>query len=99
MPFHRLTPAMRDLLQRIRRANRTPMHLMDAADARRHYDASAEILDLPRAPLTRVENLHVPVAPGVARAGNHQPPVASGYRPRSFFFTVTASATEPRPGV
>ena len=68
MPFHRLTPAMRDLLQRIRRANRTPMHLMDAADARRHYDASAEILDLPRAPLARVEDLHIPVAPGVARA-------------------------------
>jgi len=68
MPVHRLTPAMRDLLQRIRRANRTPMHLMDAADARRHYDASAEILDLPRAPLARVENLTVPVAPGVQRA-------------------------------
>lgn len=67
MGFHRLTPAMRDLLHRIRRANRAPLHLLDADEARRRYDASAEILDLPRAPLARVETFPMPLGPGVER--------------------------------
>ena len=67
MAFHRLTPAMRELLQRIRRANRTPMHELAPTEARRLYDVSAEILDLPRAPLPRVETFALPVADGVER--------------------------------
>jgi acetyl esterase len=57
---------MARLLDRIRRAQRTPLHHMSPADARRAYELAAEILEPPRAPLPRVENLCVPVAGGVA---------------------------------
>jgi acetyl esterase len=54
-----LTPAMAGLLDRIRRANRPPFHAMTPPEARAAYEAAAEILDLPRAPLPRVEDLQV----------------------------------------
>jgi acetyl esterase len=52
---HLLTPAMAGVLDRIRRANRPPFHALTPAEARRAYEAGAEVLDLPRAPLPRVE--------------------------------------------
>lgn len=66
MGAHRLTPAMRDLLQRIRRANRPPLHTLGAAEARRLYASAAEVLEPPRVPLSRVEHRMLPVGPGVA---------------------------------
>ncbi len=66
MGAHRLTPAMRDLLQRIRRANRPPLHTLGAAEARRLYASAAEVLEPPRVPLPRVEHRMLPVGPGVA---------------------------------
>ncbi len=56
---HLLTPRMRDVIDRIRRANFTPFHQLDVAQAREAYVAAAEILDLPRAPLARVEDRHL----------------------------------------
>jgi acetyl esterase len=50
-----LTPAMAGLLDRIRRAGRKPFHAMTPAETRAAYEAAAEILDLPRAELPRVE--------------------------------------------
>lgn len=61
-----LTPRMAGLLQRIERARRTPLHAMDAPQARIAYAAAAEILDLPRTKLQRVEDLVVPAADGTA---------------------------------
>ncbi|MBC8055643.1 MAG: alpha/beta hydrolase fold domain-containing protein, partial [Rhizobiales bacterium] len=55
---------MASLLENIRRANRPPFHAMSPQDARRSYDAAAEILELPRAALARVERLRLPVADG-----------------------------------
>ncbi|MBS0446930.1 MAG: alpha/beta hydrolase [Proteobacteria bacterium] len=55
---------MAALLASIDRAGKPPFHSMSAIEARRLYDASAELLDLPRAPLARVENLELPVADG-----------------------------------
>ncbi|MFT7723958.1 MAG: alpha/beta hydrolase [Roseateles sp.] len=52
-----LTPHMAELLARIRRANRPPFHTLAPRDARIAYRMGAEILDLPRAPLPRVEDL------------------------------------------
>jgi acetyl esterase len=63
-PHHQLTPAMAALLRNIARAKRLPMHRQSPADARRHYSQAAEVLDLPRAPLARVESLHLPAADG-----------------------------------
>jgi len=70
-----LTPKMAGVLTRIQRANRPPFHTLSPAQARQAYELGAEILDLPRATLARVEDLQVPGAAGqlAARlyAGSH----------------------------
>ncbi len=55
---------MAALLERIRRAGRPPFHTLTPAEARAAYDAGAEVLDLPRVPLERVEDLAVPGGDG-----------------------------------
>lgn len=50
---------MAGLLERIDRAKRPPFHSLTPREARIAYRAGAEILDLPRAPLARVEELEV----------------------------------------
>jgi acetyl esterase len=59
-----LTRGMAELLDNIRRANRPPFHTMRPVDARRAYEAASEILELPRAPLVRVEDLSIPADDG-----------------------------------
>lgn len=59
---------MAGLLERIRRARRTPLHRLPPAQARAAYEAAAEVLDLPRAPLARVEALTLPAADGTPLA-------------------------------
>jgi acetyl esterase len=58
-PTRLLTPAMSGVLDRIRRADRPPLHAMTPAQARASYEAGAEILDLPREVLPRVEALQL----------------------------------------
>ena len=53
---------MAGVLDRIRRANRTPFHAMSVTQAREAYVAAAEVLELPRARLARVEDLEIPAA-------------------------------------
>jgi acetyl esterase len=57
---------MRDVLQRIHRAGVPPLHHLPVRDARKSYTLRAEVLDLPRAPLVRVEALNMPAADGAA---------------------------------
>jgi len=57
---HLLTPQMAGLLDRIQRAKRPPLHSLSPVDARHAYEAAAEVLDLPRAPLARIENFTLP---------------------------------------
>ncbi len=45
---------MAGLPERIQRAGRPPLHTLNVEYARRAYEAAAEALDLPRAPLARV---------------------------------------------
>lgn len=52
-----LTPRMAGVLERIHRAKRPPFHALTPREARLAYRMGAEILDLPRAPLPRVEHL------------------------------------------
>jgi len=59
-----LTPAMAGILERVRRANRPPLHSLPPDQARLAYVAGAEVLDLPRAPLARVQDLQVPTGDG-----------------------------------
>lgn len=60
-----LTPQMAGLLERIRRTKRPAFHELSPEMARAAYGVAAEVLDLPRAPLARVEAVQVTVAPGV----------------------------------
>ena len=55
---------MAALLGRIQRAQRVPFHAMTPAEARAVYLKAAEVLEPPRAPLARVEDLTVPAADG-----------------------------------
>ena len=59
-----LTAAMVSLLDRMRRAGRPAFHTLSPAAARAAYAAGAEVLDLPRAALDRVEDLSVPATDG-----------------------------------
>ncbi len=67
MPQPQLTPAMAGLLDRIHRANRPPFHTQTPAAARAAYNAAAEVLDLPRAPLARVVDFELPGGDGQPR--------------------------------
>lgn len=51
---------MAAVLERIHRANRPSFHSLSPKQARIAYLMGAEILDLPRAPLPRIENLAIP---------------------------------------
>lgn len=55
---------MAGLLQRVQRAQRRPIYSMSPEEARQSYEAASEILDLPRAPLHRVQEFQVPTPDG-----------------------------------
>ena len=72
-PFHptyhqRLTPAMRSVIERIARAQRPHIQTLSAAVARAGYEIGADVLELPRAPLARVQDLHIPARDGALLA-------------------------------
>jgi acetyl esterase len=67
---------MADVLERIRRAGRPPFYRMSVPEARDAYVAASEILELPRAPLARVENFAIPAADGTPLAARLYAPSA-----------------------
>lgn len=71
-PTQLLTPRMAGVLERIHRANRPPFHSLTPRDARLAYRMGAEILDLPRAPLPRVDNLEAAGRPARLYAPSHE---------------------------
>ncbi len=73
-----LTPAMRDVLTRIRRARMPPFHTLTPQQAREAYRQGAEMLDLPRASLPRTEDVRVPGAAGELAARLYAPETARG---------------------
>lgn len=60
----RLTPQMRGVVQGMQRAGRPPLHSLSPARARAAYEAGAEVLEVPRAPLARVEDFAIPARDG-----------------------------------
>lgn len=64
--YPELTPAMRSVLERMARANRPPLHSLTPAQAKAAYEAGADVLEVPRAQLPRVEELHIPARDGHA---------------------------------
>ena len=71
-----LTPRMAALLERIQRANRPGFETMSPPAARIAYTAAAEVLEPPRAPLTRVQEISLPGAGGVTLAARLYAPSA-----------------------
>lgn len=61
-----LTPAMRGVLDRMRRANHVPLHAMNGTQARAAYAAGAQVLELPVQKLARVEDLTLSARDGYA---------------------------------
>jgi acetyl esterase len=61
-----LTPAMRDVLSRMARANRPPFHTTTPAEAKAAYEAGAGVLEIPKPALQRVEALSIPARDGQA---------------------------------
>lgn len=59
-----LTPAMRDVLSRIARANRPPFHTLTPDQARAAYEAGAGVLEIPKPALARVQDLRIPARDG-----------------------------------
>ena len=64
MSAARLTPAMAGILEGVRRVNRPPFYAMSVPEAREAYVAATEVLELPRAPLARVEDFSIPASDG-----------------------------------
>src|SRR5665647_774473 len=61
-----LIPAMPDVLSRMARAQRPPFHTLTPGQARADYEAGADVLEIAKPALERVENLTIPVRDGDA---------------------------------
>ena len=57
---------MQGVLDRMERAGRPPLHTLSPEQARAAYAAGAGVLELPKAALPRVEDLHIPARDGHA---------------------------------
>ena len=79
MPMARdlLHSRMALILDRMARARQRPFHAQTPAEARAAYTLGAEVLDLPRAPLPRVEDLRIPAADGSPLAARLYAPSAA----------------------
>ena len=62
----RLTPQMRSVLERMARAGHAPLHTRSPQEARVAYQAGADVLEVPKAALARVEDLQIPARDGHA---------------------------------
>jgi acetyl esterase len=80
-PTALLTPAMAGLLERIRRARAPALHTLTPREARLAYAAAAEVLDLPRAPLPRVDDLSLPGGDGTSLPARLYAPHPAGGAP------------------
>ena len=59
-----LTPAMQSVLTRMARAGHPPLHTLPPHEAKAAYAKGCDVLEVPRAPLARVQDLQVPVRDG-----------------------------------
>ncbi|MBA3593645.1 MAG: alpha/beta hydrolase [Polaromonas sp.] len=66
VPKDPLTPAMRDVLVRMARAARPPLHTLSPQQARAAYEAGAGVLEIPSARLARVEDFTIATRDGFA---------------------------------
>jgi acetyl esterase len=63
-----LTRPMRELIDRMQLAGHAPLHRLSAQEARANYAKGCNILEVPKAPLERVQDLQVPARDGATLA-------------------------------
>ena len=61
-----LTPAVRDVIRRMAKANRPPLDTLTPIQARAAYEAGSSILEIPKTHLARVEDVLIPARDGHA---------------------------------
>ena len=92
-----LTPAMRDVLSRMARANRPPFHTLTPRQARAAYEAGSGVLEIPKPTLARVEDFSIPMRDRHAIAARLYAPSAEKLPVLLYFhgggFTVGSIAT------
>ena len=59
-----LTPAMRDVIARMARAGRTPLHALTPVEARTAYEAGSGVLEIPKPHVARVQDFSIMVRDG-----------------------------------
>ena len=89
---------MRQVLQGMARAARPALHSLSPAQARAAYEAGAQVLELPPAPLARVEDLHLPARDGAALPARLYAPSTEAALPLLLYlhgggFTIGSVAT------
>lgn len=67
---------MRSVLVRMARAGHAPLHTRSPQDARIAYQAGADVLEVPKATLPRVEDFHIPARDGAALSARLYAPTA-----------------------
>jgi acetyl esterase len=63
--YPQLTSAMRSVLQRMARAGYPPLYTLAAEQAKAAYEAGSGVLEVPKAPLGRVQDFAIPARDGV----------------------------------
>ena len=98
LPQHvHLTPAMRSVLQGMARATYPPLHTLTPGEAKAAYERGANVLELNRARLERVEDFAIPARDGFALPARLYAPAASRLPVLLYFhgggYTVGSIAT------
>ncbi|MEJ8809628.1 alpha/beta hydrolase [Variovorax ureilyticus] len=65
-PMSALTPKMANVIERMERAGRPPLHALTPAEARAAYEKGAGVLEVPKPQLARVEDFLLPARDGHA---------------------------------
>lgn len=78
-----LTKNMRDVVVRMQRAARTPMHLLGAQGAKAAYEAGSGVLEILKPALPRVQELQIPVRDGALLPARLYAPVDRAEAPAS----------------
>ncbi|WP_367068788.1 alpha/beta hydrolase [Oryzisolibacter sp. LB2S] len=89
---------MRGVVQGMQRAGRPPLHSLSPARARAAYEAGAEVLEVPRAQLARVEDFAIPARDGARLPARLYAPTGASGLPLLLYlhgggFTIGSIAT------
>ena len=95
---HPLTPAMRDVLRRMVRANRPHLHTLTPEQARAAYEAGAGVLEISKPVLPRVEDIFIPARDGAQLSARLYAPSVDATLPVLLYvhgggFTIGSVAT------